>query len=332
MKIAVVVPTIREDCMQKFLAEWRDELAGARLIVVEDNPEQTFDIGGCEHYSWRDIDADLGASSWIIPRRTSACRSYGFYRAYHGGADVIWTLDDDCYPEESRRGRYLEKLAERFGSLPDDSWHNTLPSHHKMFPRGYPYDIRHEKQPVMVHHGMWSSHPDFDGLTQKANPDFRLLSDVRVERIPTGKLFPMCVMNLAFRAEMTPAMYMLLMGCRQEPSGSRWGFDRFDDIWAGLFMKRIADHLGFAVTSGSPSIKHSKASNADTNIRLEAPGIKAHETFWRYIASVPLTADTVAGCYRELANAVAVFDELPYWLQLGTAMATWARLIEDGEL
>jgi hypothetical protein len=329
VRIAVVVPTIREDCMQKFLAEWREELADVRLIVVEDNPEKTFDIGGCEHYSWRDIDADLGPYSWIIPRRTSACRSYGFYRAYQGGADVIWTLDDDCYPEQWRRGHYLEMLTERFGSLPDDSWHNTLPSHHKMFPRGYPYDIRGDRQSVMVHHGMWSSHPDFDGLTQKANPDFRLLSDVRVERIPTGKLFPMCVMNLAFRAEMVPAMYMLLMGC-QKDGETRWGFDRFDDIWAGLFVKRIVDHFGWAVTSGSPSIKHSKASNADTNIRLEAAGIKVHELFWRYIASVPLTADTVAGCYQQLAIAVGRFNGADYWTQLGVAMSTWANLIEDG--
>ena len=107
MTVAVVVPTIREDCALRWLDEWKDDLAGARVILVEDNPEPTFAITGAEHYSWRDF-AELGADEWIIPRRTSACRSFGFLKALEGGADIIWTLDDDCYPEDARRGRYLE--------------------------------------------------------------------------------------------------------------------------------------------------------------------------------------------------------------------------------
>lgn len=316
--------------MQRFLSEWRDDFADVRIIVVEDNPEATFAIEGCDHYSWRDIDAELGDRAWIIPRRTSACRSYGFLKALQGGADLIWTLDDDCYPEDGLRGRYLENVCDLFAEdLPNDNWYNTLPFQYRMFPRGYPYGVRDERQPVMVHHGLWSSHPDFDGMTQKANPEFRLPSATAIDRIPTGKLFPMCVMNLAFRAEMVPAMYMLLMGCRQDGE-TRWSVDRFDDIWAGLFVKRICDHFGYAVTSGWPSIRHSKASNADTNIRLEAAGVRIHEGFWRYVRDIPLTADTVAGCYWQLATAVACFSGTQYWRHLGEAMGIWADLTEKG--
>ena len=39
MKAAIVVPTIREECIIKFLDVWNDEFNGHTVIVVEDNPE-----------------------------------------------------------------------------------------------------------------------------------------------------------------------------------------------------------------------------------------------------------------------------------------------------
>ena len=127
--------------------------------------------------------------------------------------------------------------------------------------------------------------PDLDGITQLANPDLRLPPAQHVDVVPEGALFPFCIMNVAFRAEAAPLMYMLLMG--QDQHGERWGFDRFDDIWGGLLVKRAADHLGWAVTSGAPSIHHSRASDPHRNAELEAAGMDAHEDFWPYIAAVP---------------------------------------------
>lgn len=327
MKAAVVVPTIREECLKRWLDEWRDDLADARVIVVEDNPDRSFAVpGDVEHYCWRDIDGDLGEKAWIIPRRTSAVRSYGFWKAWQGGAEVIWTTDDDCYPEEPWRGRYLARLRAILRSqVGQGSWHDTIAGRGMPPPRGFPYRLRGQHRPVMVHHGLWSNVPDFDGLTQKANPDLRLPPAHGTETIPCGQFFPFCIMNVAFRAEMLPALYMLLMG--QDQQGMPWGFSRFDDIWAGLFLKRITDHLGCAITSGAPSVHHSKASKADDNIRLEAAGIAAHEDFWPYVAGIPLTGTTVLECYRELARAVAAYHPgHQYWPRLGEAMTIWAGL------
>ena len=331
-RIAVVVPTIREDCAQKFLAEWADDLAGARVILVEDNPEPTFALGNGlphEHYSWRDVETDLGRDAWIIPRRTSAVRSYGLWQAQRGGADINWTLDDDCYPQDGLRGRYLAEVESALSAdAPSDAWHNTIGST-KLYPRGYPYGIRDVRRAVMLHHGLWSNVPDLDGITQQANPDFRLSPSSLRETIPSGALFPMCVMNLAWRAEITPALYMLLMG--QDAKGQRWGFDRFDDIWAGMFVKRIADHLGYAITSGAPGICHSRASDPRRNAELEAPGMKAHEDLWPLVNRMRLKGDTVAECYLEIATALGdEQDFIPgpegYWQHLSDAMGVWAGL------
>lgn len=326
MDVAVVVPTIREDCAGRWLREWADDLAGAHIVMVEDNPEPTFRLGGdVAHYSWRDF-RELGADEWIIPRRTSACRSFGFLKALQAGADAIWTTDDDCYPEKDRKGEYLGLIGDLFAAPvadPASGWWNTITGG-QAYPRGFPYGIR---KPVMIHHGLWSNVPDLDGITQLASPDLRLPPHEQVDVVPEGAFLPFCIMNAAFRAEGAPLLYMLLMG--QDRDGQRWGFDRFDDIWAGLFAKRAADHLGWAVTSGAPSVRHSRASDPHRNAELEAPGMAAHEGFWQHIRDVKLTGTTAADCYLELADAAGSFGgDSPregYWETLAAAMRLWAE-------
>ena len=46
MRAAVVVPTIRESSILEFLAAWETEFSEHQVIVVEDNPERTFQISG----------------------------------------------------------------------------------------------------------------------------------------------------------------------------------------------------------------------------------------------------------------------------------------------
>ncbi len=78
MKCTIVVPTVRESSIKEFLASWQETFSAAHLLIIEDNPSCTFDLGrypNVTHYSWQDIDRDLGAASWIIPRRTDCIRS-----------------------------------------------------------------------------------------------------------------------------------------------------------------------------------------------------------------------------------------------------------------
>jgi Reversibly glycosylated polypeptide len=103
MKAAIVVPTIREKNIIDFLSAWSEEFSTHDVVVVEDNPEKSFEISGpnIRHFCWSDIDEELGRESWIIPRRTDCIRSFGYLKALDTAPDMIVTLDDDCYPREA---------------------------------------------------------------------------------------------------------------------------------------------------------------------------------------------------------------------------------------
>lgn len=324
--VVVVVPTIRQECMQQFLTAWEPEFAGRQLIVVEDNPERSFSLdtrAEVTHVAWRDIDETLGEQRWIVPRRTDCVRSYGYWLAWQRQPDLIVTLDDDCLPPASGPRGFLAahwQRLEQGGS--HDAWVSTTTG---TLPRGIPYHARDRQTRAVINHGLWTNVIDYDAVTQLAQTRTPTAVAFPDQTIPRGACYPMCGMNLAFRPEIAPAMYFLLMG-------KDWGVDRFGDIWCGLFSKRICDHLGLAVNSGSPTVHHARASNVWANLRKEATGMERNETLWRLVDRTVLTAATVTGCYRQLAAAVtaaatAAGDD---WLgKLGAAMQLWSDLFQD---
>lgn len=322
-KITVVVPTIRQSSITPFLAAWEKEFKQANVIVVEDNPRKSFILPKwVTHFCWEDIDKELGKDSWVISRRNAGIRSFGFLKAWKNGAKYIVTLDDDCLPEGSYpNGGFLEQIISRLNTKWDsDQWWNTTGG--IFYPRGYPYKIRKIKQPTVIHHGLWSNIPDLDGITQKRLPNFRTKPFNGVEKVPFGKFFTMSTMNLAFKREITPVMYLLLMG--ENNRGKRWGYDRFDDIWAGLLVKKICDHLGLAISSGSPSVKHTRASNVDSNIEREKTGMIVNEWLWKKLESVNLRSSSTIGSYKELANFLEQMGD-SYWGKLSDAMKIWVK-------
>lgn len=319
----IVTPTIREESIGQFLEAWKDEFRRQRVIIVEDNPEPTFNLGSwVEHYSWKDINSELGENAWIIPRRSDTVRSYGYYKAWQGGSPYILTLDDDCLPEKNYRRKFLSQMRSNLKrKWRHDKWWNTL-GHNGVKPRGFPYAIRDHFRETMVHHGLWSNVPDLDSKTQKEMPDYRTPPAQRVKKVPMGKFFPMCGMNLAFRREMIPAMYFLLMG--KDLNEKSWPYDRFGDIWTGLFVKKICDHLEYPMSSGAPSIHHSRASNVETNWIKEKPALPVNEELWRQVDRVHLTGKSVSECYSEMAEKLEMDGS--YWKKLKEAMKIWVSL------
>lgn len=319
MKAAIVVPTNRPQHVTPFLDAWQGEFAEATTIIVEDNPTRTVDLGhrcNVVHYSWEDIDRDLGTLSWIIPRRTDCIRSYGYYKACQLGVDLIVTLDDDCYPSNKGTQGFLDHHWTRLNETSAyDAWMETGKG---MIPRGVPYFNRQRRRPVVINHGLWEEAPDLDAPTQLVHSRFQGEFAAVNQTIPVGKYFPMSGMNLAFRPIIVPALYFLLMGRDSE-------YDRCGDIWAGIIVKKICDHLGYGITSGDPTVVHKRASNVWMNLRKELPGLELNETLWEAVDQVVLTASTVTDAYREVSQKLVI--DTPSWVRMREAMAAWCELL-----
>jgi hypothetical protein len=309
----LVVPTIREECIVKFLDLW-NKFQFDEIIVIEDNPEKTFQLGYVHHFSWEDIEADLGENSWIISRRDSAIRSYGFYKAYqmNGSNNNIFTLDDDCLPHDANFVKgHLNNLHYT------KKWTESVTGFRT---RGLPYQNFGTMKNVGFSMGLWTGVPDLDAINMLTNHTPELvLPKTRVASI--GQYFPFCGMNFAFKREMTPLTYFPLMG-KDSP------FGRFDDIWFGVICKKICDHLNIAITIGEPYIYHSKASNAFDNLIKEAPGIKFNETFWNHIDNIKLYGNSPAYCMAEVGRHLEV-EKDEYLKKLGKAMIVWSSLFPN---
>jgi len=322
MKTFLVIPTVRD---LSFLSQWGNEFAGCELIIVEDRPHKDIRVPGkgfqsVYHYDWSDIRRDFGKDEWIFSRRNAGIRSYGFWKAYQKGADIIVTLDDDCYPVDKN---FIKQHQNNLQSFAPEGWFATFPHPKHMFTRGFPYANRN-KLKVVVSHGLWSNKIDMDAKTQLQIGDVNIAPYPAIRQfVPGGHYFPMSTMNLAFTREAVPLMYLPLMG--RDPADTPWGYDRFDDIWAGVFAKKILDHLGLAVVNGSPFVEHRKASDAHKNLIKERTGMKINETLWKAVERVALTKNSPVACYREFSQKI-VFPKKVYFSKLRVAMTAWSSL------
>ncbi len=326
MKACVVIPTIREAEIRECLATWEDQFRDHIIIVVEDNPYKTFKLPDWVlHFSWAEMEADLRDDAWIIPRRTSAVRNYGFLRALRYVPDMIVTLDDDCRPSCSTF--LLEHHQLLFDSpcetepLFDTLALSARASWDDMRARGYP--VERARMATGLNVGLWSDVLDLDGVTQieRQNPRGFVQYPVNLQ-VPVGVLFPMCSMNLAFRPEITVAMYQMPMGQGQP-------FHRFEDIWCGWIAKKALDGCGYGVRVGSPSVRHIRASDPKRNAELELPGRLHNEKVWRAVMQ-----STTEEVYEDLDDWLgAIHDALiplhPYWLQTAKAAHVWRRVVND---
>lgn len=304
--VALVVPSIRRDSFERFVSEWsrildedgRSIFDRCTLILMEDNPTKTFEIPSTldrtspVHFCWEDIDTYLGKDAWVIPRRSDTVRSFAYWWAWREGFDFIMTLDDDCYPMPGYEAPdlvHLEALTCR------SRWFNTLTN---VKPRGVPFKNIGTNGRNVLNHGLWTHVLDYDAPTQLVAPvEEEFPHDSRT--VPANTYYPMCGMNLMWRADVTYAMYHLLMGCVDSNSllskhaeVGRWldeqplvklDFDRFGDIWAGLLSKKLFDEYALNVTTGVPYIHHDRASDPFVNLRKEANGLQVNESFWEFV-------------------------------------------------
>jgi hypothetical protein len=80
------------------------------------------------------------------------------------------------------------------------------------------------------------------------------------------------------------------------------GIDRFDDIWSGIFLKRIADHLGDNVCIGKPLAFHNKRPrNTFNDLKKELNGMILNEWIWKAIDD-DISGKSYSDAYLSLAD------------------------------
>jgi hypothetical protein len=317
----LVVPSNRPTSLSAFLDAWQP-WPWDRILVVEDGP----DISGPRtdgrimRYCWRDIDAS-GANPDTFSRRDSGVRAFGYWKAWAMGADVTFTLDDDCFPVD---GNHVSGHVQNLDATP--AWQTSVSHLHV---RGLPYSNVGVLRNVQVSVGLWSGHPDVDAvqtLAARGPFDAVVARGLHSRLMPSDQYFPLCGMNLAFRRDVA-----CLMHC--PPMGQHSPYGRFDDIWSGLVIQRICRHLRYGIVCGHPIVDHRRASDPFTNLVTEAPGIAANEWMWTIVDAVDLEGEDPLTCMREMGDALRRRPGRggEYVARWGDAILDWCDLFEPAE-
>ena len=292
MKIAIVVPTIRPESWRLFIEAWEPLFEKHEVDLFKVNDAGEFPV--CQHFEYPEPTQPgvhtAKDAPWLF-NKTDGCRNLGFLAAYRMKCDIIISLDDDVYPI----GDPIQDHIDALNMSVSPHWMSTAQDWRV---RGIP--VGGEKWPVMLSHGVWAGVPDFDAPTQLLNPNVQDIAFNRTN-IPVGVLFPMCIMNVAFRRELLPYMYQAPMGQRLAEFDLPVG-DRFADIWSGIIAKRACDANQWGVVTGYSTIYHSRASNVFANLRKESVFLELNETFASEFYN-PETTDKYVLLYRSMLAA-----------------------------
>lgn len=292
--------------------------------ILEDIPHEYYGVS--ERSEW--FRERFGSSSSkylkVIPERCHAETSFGFLVAYEEEPDVVLEVDDDVFPVKGHdilRG-HISNLFSEDGVTVSSSWkwYNTLENLElnvgdPIFARGHPYseDTRKEEYNwrtqggrCVLNMGLWTGHPDLDALTilyyggLDGRCRIRALRSKRKKIIVgRGTYFAVCSMNTAFRPNVIPAFYQLYM--------NYMGVNRFDDIWSGLFLKKVADHLGDRVSLGEPVVYHDKRPrDVFKDLKNEMDGLAINETLWRTVEEAEIEGETYWDAYSSLIEEMTV--------------------------
>ncbi|MEM2137343.1 MAG: hypothetical protein QXI93_05250 [Candidatus Methanomethylicia archaeon] len=278
----------------------------------------------------------------LIPERCHAETSFGFLKAFEDGADVIIELDDDVHIFSDFVKGHIENLSNDDGVTVNSNgkWYNTIENlsiniNGKIFPRGHPYESTCRLEDYIwsnvggdcvLNMGLWNGHPDLDALTliHYGGLDGRgSIEGLGLKRnkiiVGKGTYFSICSMNTSFISKIIPAFYQLYMNFM--------GVDRFDDIWSGIFLKRISDHIGDNVCLGKPLCRHDKrVRNVFKDLLKETNGLEMNEYIWKICENIDFSSKTYPDCYLELAYSFE--KNIERWFKDGFHIKFWKFQIE----
>jgi hypothetical protein len=65
-------------------------------------------------------------------------------------------------------------------------------------------------------------------------------------------------------------------------------------------------------------------------LRKEAPGVAAHERYWRIVSDLKVAGSSLADCVLSAAEGLRAQED-PYLASWGRALAIWVSLCADAE-
>lgn len=237
-------------------------------------------------------------------------RNIAILTAYHAGADVIITIDDDNFLKSedyiTKHGVLNERTITEIVES-NSGWYNICRRMRSscgsaFYPRGYSVSergnfdgrIQSELLPVrsVVNAGLWLGDPDIDAVTRLAiNPKIENISTTPFA-LAKDTYCPFNSQNTAIHRDAIPAYCMIS------------GVGRYDDIVSSYFVKRIADHLGHAIRFGAPVVEQQRnAHNLWKDLDSERLGMQLTDRLVEWLRDVRLKSDDYGGCLDDLLDA-----------------------------
>ncbi|XP_010492563.1 PREDICTED: probable UDP-arabinopyranose mutase 5 [Camelina sativa] len=331
-EVDIVIGALNADLTQ-FLTSWKSFFSGFHLIVVKDpelkeelNIPEGFDV---DVYSKTDMEKVVGASNATMFSGYS-CRYFGYLVSKK---KYIVSIDDDCVPAKDPKGFLVDAVTQHVINLENPAtplFFNTLYDPYcegADFVRGYPFSLR-SGVPCAASCGLWLNLADLDAPTQALKTEQRNTAYVdAVMTVPAKAMLPISGINIAFNRELVgPALVPAL---RIAGEGKvRW--ETLEDVWCGMCLKHISDHLGYGVKTGLPYVWRNERGDAVESLRKKWEGMKLMEKSVPFFESLklPETALKVEDCVIELAKAVReqLGSDDPAFTQAADAMVKWVQL------
>jgi hypothetical protein len=237
MKTIVVVPWHNRNQLDTFIDAWKVSFSDERILFQQDR-----DKSGC-----------------------ALTKNAGIRRAIDDGAEILIVLDDDCFPTEGQTlDTFIRDHTEALKPQPVEMFEVVTdpPS------RGTTYFNRTITMPVAASMGFWLEIGDYDAPGQLVHGARHPMTFSR--KAMHGRYFPLCGMNLAFRAAEWPWCQFV-------------NVPRFDDIWQGFLWQKKAYSKGQCFNLAGPVVRHARQSNVWQNLLDESKSMERNETIWQDI-------------------------------------------------
>lgn len=331
-EVDIVIGAVHAD-LTTFMNEWKPMFSRFHLIIVKD-PDLKEELKvpegfNLDIYTKSDIDRVVGSSTSIIFSGYS-CRYFGYLISRK---KYIIAMDADCVPARDNKGYVVDAIEQHIFNLSTPAtpfFFNTLYDPFREgadFVRGYPFSLRSGVQ-CALSCGLWLNLADYDAPTQalKAEERNSLYVDA-VLTVPAKVMMPISGINVGFNRELLGPV--LFPGLKLAGEGKlRW--ETMEDIWCGMCVKKVCDHLGLGVKTGLPYVWRNDRGSAIESLKKEWEGMKLMEEVVPFFEamSLPSSAVTAEDCLAEVVKAVK--EQLgsvdPMFARAAGTMLDWVKL------